>query len=125
MSYTDDSVIYTVDELTVLEDGIYEMNNSSVIHKVRIELVTADDVKEFSNLCKTVKNHDVYIKGVDEFDKPWQMNAKSFLGTLALTAAVEERNKEKEEMRNIVNWNTIYVESTYPNLYTLVSKFAK
>lgn len=100
-------------------------------NKVKIELVTSADVNEFCELCKTVKDHDVYIKGFDEFGKPWQMNAKSFLGTLALTAVIEEqiatveKNKEKAEKRNIVDWNTIYVESTYPNIYTLISKFAR
>lgn len=94
-------------------------------YKVRIELVTSEDVKEFSALCKTIKDHDIDIKGFDEFGKPWQMNAKSFLGTLALTAAIAKKNEEKAEMRNIVDWNTIYAESTYSNLYTLLSKFAR
>jgi hypothetical protein len=103
----------------------------SETYKAKIELVTSDDVSEFSALCSSIKDHDFYIKGNDEFGKPWQMNAKSFLGTLTLTACIEdqiktvERNVEKAEMRNSVDWNTIYVESTYPNLYTLVEKFAR
>ena len=105
------------------------MNNET--NKVYIELVTSSDVEEFCRLCNTVDSHDIYVKGFDEFGKPWQMNAKSFLGTLTLTAIIEEqiatvkKNKEKAEKRGIVDWNTIYAESTYPNLYTLLSKFAR
>jgi len=94
-------------------------------YRARIELITSDDIKEFCNLCKTVDNHDIYIKGFDEFGRPWVMNAKSMLGTLALTTAMEKRNQEKVEKRGIVDWNTIYVESTYPFLHTLLSKFTR
>ena len=103
----------------------------SETYKAKIELVTSDDVSEFSALCSSIKDHDFYIKGNDEFGKPWQMNAKSFLGTLTLTACIEEqiktveRNVEKAEMRNSVDWNTIYVESTYPFLHTLLNKFTR
>ena len=100
------------------------MSNETT-YRAKVELVTSSDVKEFSELCKTVENHDIYIKGFDEDGRPWQMNAKSFLGTIALTAAIEERNKHKEQMRNIVDWNTIYVESTYPFLHTILSKFTR
>lgn len=92
--------------------------------KVKIELVTSNDVAEFSELCKTI-DEDVYIKGIDEFGKEWIMNAKSVLGTLAITAVIEEKNKEKTRQLSIVDWNTIYAESDYPHLYTLLSKFAR
>lgn len=99
--------------------------NNEMTYRARIELVTSDDITEFCDLCKTVEDHDIYIKGFDEFGRPWVMNAKSMIGTLALSAAMERRNKEKAEMRGIVDWNTIYVESTYPFLYTLLNKFTK
>lgn len=99
--------------------------SNEMTYRARLELVTSDDINEFCELCKTVKDHDIYIKGFDEFGRPWVMNAKSMLGTLALTTAMERRNQEKAEKRGIVDWNTIYVESTYPKLYTLVEKFAR
>ena len=85
------------------------MSNETT-YRAKVELVTSSDVKEFSELCKTVEDHDIYIKGFDEDGRPWQMNAKSFLGTIALTAAIEERNKQKEQMKNIVDLKKFKVQ---------------
>ena len=99
--------------------------SNEMTYRARLELVTSDDINEFCELCKTVEDHDIYIKGFDEFGRPWAMNAKSMLGTLALTTAMERKNQEKAEKRGIVDWNTIYVESTYPFLHTLLGKFTR
>ena len=49
------------------------MSNETT-YRAKVELVTSSDVKEFSELCKTVEDHDIYIKGFDEDGRPWQMN---------------------------------------------------
>ena len=105
--------------------------NDERLYQVKIELVTSEDIQEFVDLCNTVEDYEIVLKGYDEKGKPWQMNAKSLIGTAALTAIVQEqkeivkRNEEKAEMRGIVDWNTIYAESTYPFLYSLLNKFAR
>lgn len=104
---------------------------SNETYRAKIELVTSSDIEEFVALCNQVEDHEFALKGFDEKGKPWQMNAKSMIGTAALAAIVNEqkriteRDKEKAEMRGIVDWNTIYVESTYPFLHTLLGKFTR
>ena len=46
------------------------------IYKTYIELVTTDDVDEFTNICKTIKE-DVKVKGLDENGCDWCLSAKS------------------------------------------------
>lgn len=117
----------------------------SITNRVYIELVTSNDAQELCDICKGIPE-DVYLKGYDDQGKPWQMNAKSYLGVLAMAALLNkqeeegelsneevkeivdeviENNTKKEEKISIVDWNTIYVESKNPRLYTYVQKFAR
>lgn len=105
--------------------------SNEMTYRAKIELITSSDIEEFVTLCNQVEDHDITIVGLDEKGKPWRMNAKSMIGTAALTAIINEqkeitkRDQKKTEKMGIVDWNTIYVESTYPFLHTLLNKFTR
>lgn len=86
--------------------------------RANIELVTVDDVKEFTNLVKTVVK-DVRIIGKDENGNNWNLSAKSLFGNLMLANRVQDKDKV-----SMLDWNTIAVECE-DDIYGLISKFVK
>lgn len=99
--------------------NLEEMDGEKV-YRTYIELVTENDVDEFTNICKTV-SEEVMIKGLDENGCKWEMSAKSLLNSLIMKEII--RNKKQSTAHN-VDWNTIYVECER-DIYSLISKFAK
>ena len=100
------------------------MDNIPDTYQVKIELVTTEDVTEFTNLCKSIEA-DVFIKGKDEYGTEFTLNAKSFMGNLAMTALVKSRETiKKEKTAHSIDWNTIYVESE-ADIYNTIKKFAR
>lgn len=113
----------TIDDLILIKDNNFcdlDESNKKQLYKTYIELVTEDDVDEFTNICKSI-SEDVFIKGKDEYGSKWEMNAKSLLNSLLMKEII--KNKKQSTAHN-VDWNTIYVECER-DIYSLISKFAK
>lgn len=90
--------------------------------RVRIELVTVQDVQEFTELVGTV-DCDVRLVGKDENGNHWELSAKSLYGSLIL-ASHAKKNAEREHTAHEVDWNTIYCECE-KDIYSLIRKFTR
>lgn len=89
-------------------------------YKVYIELNSHSDVEEFVNICSQIPE-EVILRGKDEYDHDWFLNAKSLLCSLIMSAKLQ---KKREHNAHEVDWNTIYVECER-DIYHLIHKFAK
>lgn len=84
-------------------DELFGMD--SLPHRIKINLITADDAIRFVNkIAKYVGDDDVIIKLVDKAN--WVINAKSLLG--CMTA---------------VEWKEVWVYSNI-DIYTQIEEFA-
>ncbi len=88
--------------------------------RVPIELVTAQDVKEFTSICQGV-DVDVRVIGKDENGNPWELSAKSLFCSLILSAQVQMKRKHTA---HDVDWKTIYCVCQ-KDIYTQIRKFVK
>ena len=87
--------------------------------KYRIELVTANDVKEFTKIVQSV-DVDVRLEGKDEHGHHWELSAKSMLCTLLLGGHIQHRLLSPQD----IDWNTIYC-SCEKDIYPLIKEFIK
>lgn len=88
--------------------------------KVKIELVSDEDVRRFTELVKTVAC-DVRLTGKDENGADWNLSAKSLLCSLLLTA---KQQREREHTAHDVDWNTIWCECE-EDIYSLISDYVR
>ena len=58
--------------------------------KYEIELITEQDVQEFTKLVQSV-DCDVRLMGKDEHGNPWELSAKSMLCVLLLGGHIQHR----------------------------------
>ena len=86
--------------------------------KVKIELVSDEDVRKFTDLVKTV-SCDVRLIGKDENGSDWSLSAKSLLCSLFLSV---KQQKEREHTAHDVDWNTIWCECD-EDIYSLIREF--
>lgn len=87
-----------------------------------IELVTVQDVKEFTDIAKSVKDYDVDLYGKDENGNDWCLSAKTLYDSL--TRSKRESSNKKTSSAHNVDWNTIHCVCK-KDIYSLISKFAK
>ena len=88
--------------------------------RVPIELVTMDDIEQFTNLVKTV-DCDVRLTGGDENGCYWDLSAKSLYGSLILASSLQRKRKHTAHE---VDWNTIYCECE-KDIYELIKNYVK
>lgn len=88
--------------------------------KVALELVTVEDVKNFTELVQTV-DCDVRLTGKDENGHDWNLSAKSLYGSLILTSSLQ---KDREHTAHDVDWNTIWCECE-EDIYSLIKPYVK
>lgn len=69
----------------------------------KIELVTAGDVSEFTDVVSQI-NEDVTLVGKDENGNNWTVSGKSLLANLLLVDGVK---RAKDNPSHNVDWNTI------------------
>lgn len=87
--------------------------------KYEIELVTKQDVQDFTKIVQKV-DCDVRLKGKDENGSPWELSAKSMLCVLLIGGHIEHRNHVPQD----IDWNTIYCECER-DIYPLIKKYVK
>jgi hypothetical protein len=104
------------------ENKNYENTGTPEKMRVVIELVTAQDVQEFTAIVAEV-DCDVRLVGKDEHGNDWNLSAKSLYGSLILASHAKE-NAEREHTAHEVDWNTIYCECE-KDIYSLIRKFAR
>ena len=109
---------------TEIKEPIAETTTEVAKPKMRavIELVTTQDVQEFTELVKTV-DCDVRLVGKDENGHDWNLSAKSLFGSLILASHAKE-NAKREHNAHEVDWNTIYCECE-KDIYNLIRKFVR
>ena len=73
--------------------------------RVKIELDSFEDIKEFSEKVQTVIP-DVRLIGKDENGNEWNLSAKSLLCSVVIAQNLQNREHTAHE----VDWNTIYCE---------------
>jgi hypothetical protein len=88
--------------------------------KVALELVTVEDVKNFTNLAQTV-DCDVRLTGKDENGNDWNLSAKSLYGSLILTSSLQ---KDRKHTAHNVDWNTIWCECE-EDIYSLIKDYVR
>jgi hypothetical protein len=88
--------------------------------RVALELITVNDVENFTNLVKTV-DCDVRLIGKDENGHDWNLSAKSLYGSLILTSSLQ---KGREHTAHDVDWNTIWCECE-EDIYNLIKDYVK
>ena len=87
--------------------------------KYEIELITAQDVQEFTKLVQSV-DCDVRLMGKDEHGNPWELSAKSMLCVLLLGGHIQNRLHSEQN----IDWNAIYWECD-KDIYPVIRKFIK
>ena len=87
--------------------------------KYEIELITKQDVQDFTKIVQKV-DRDVRLKGKDENGAPWELSAKSMLCVLLIGGHIEHRNHVPQD----IDWNTIYCECER-DIYPLIKKYVK
>jgi hypothetical protein len=90
--------------------------------RVALELITVGDVKNFTELVKTI-DYDVRLTGKDENGSEWNISAKSLYGSLILASNAQE-NKNREHTAHDVDWNTIWCECEV-DIYNLIKDYVK
>ncbi len=88
--------------------------------RVPIELVTAQDVKEFTQICQGV-DAEVRVIGKDEHGSPWELSAKSLFCSLILSAQVQMK---RSCTAHDVDWNTIICVCE-KDIYSQIKRFVK
>ena len=73
--------------------------------KARIELVSSEAIKKFTDAVKTVTS-DVRLIGKDENGSDWNLSAKSLLCSLVM----EKKLQDREHTAHDLDWNTLWVE---------------
>lgn len=74
--------------------------------KVKVNLITIDDVKNFVNIVRDVP-YDVRLKGVDENGSDWDISGKSLLASLVVS---QREQLHREHTAHEVDWDTIWCE---------------
>ena len=87
--------------------------------KYEIELITAQDVQEFTKLVQSV-DCDVRLMGKDEHGNPWELSAKSMLCVLLLGGHIQHRLHSAQN----IAWKAIYCECD-KDIYPVIRKFVK
>lgn len=87
--------------------------------KAKIELVTVEDVKRFSEIARGV-SCDVRLTGKDENGSDWAFSAKSLLCSLILESKIKYSSKESSPHN--VDWGSIWVECE-EDIYSLIKDF--
>lgn len=93
--------------------------NEKQMYRVYIELNTAGEVQEFTDICSTIPV-EVMMGGKDENGCDWSLSAKSLMCSLVMNARLQEH---REHTAHEVDWNTVYVECE-EDIYSKISKFA-
>lgn len=88
--------------------------------RVRVELPSAEEVKEFTRIAQQVEC-DVRLLGKDENGNDWNLSAKSLLCSLLVEV---KHQKNREHNAHEVDWNTIWCECE-KDIYSLIQKFVK
>ena len=104
----------TIDDLILIKDNNFcdlDESNKKQLYKTYIELVTEDDVDEFTNICKSI-SEDVFIKGKDEYGSKWEMNAKSLLNSLLMKEIIKNK-KTKHSTQCWLEYNLCGVWKRY------------
>lgn len=90
------------------------------MHRYVLELVTVDDVKEFTEAVSNVRS-DVRLTGKDENGCKWELSGKSLLCSLIVPVGAQTwRTHTAHE----VDWNTVQCECE-EDIYSRISKFVK
>ena len=87
--------------------------------KYEIELITEQDVQEFTKLVQSV-DCDVRLMGKDEHGNPWELSAKSMLCVLLLGGHIQHRLHSAQN----IDWKAIYCECD-KDIYPVIRKFIK
>lgn len=75
--------------------------------RVRINLVTIQDVEEFVHIVKGVEG-EVRLIGKDENGCDWNISGKSLLASLVIS---QREQINREHTAHEVDWNTLWCES--------------
>ena len=87
--------------------------------KYKIELITLDDVKEFTQLVQRAVG-DVRLSGKDEYGSSWELSAKSALCVFLLGGHIQHIIHNDQN----IDWNTIVCDCD-ASVYPLIKKFVK
>lgn len=86
--------------------------------RVKINLITIQDVEAFVNIAKKV-NGDVRLIGKDENGCDWNISGKSLLASLVIS---QREQIHREHTAHEVDWNTIWCESE-EDIYSDIKPF--
>lgn len=86
--------------------------------RVKVSLVTIDDVKIFVNAVKEV-SADVRLKGKDENGADWDISGKSLLASLIIS---QQDQLHRTHTAHEVDWDTIWCECE-EDIYSKIRDF--
>ena len=85
---------------------------------MKIEFTSAEDIRKFSELVKTV-DCDVRLIGKDENGNAWELSAKSLFCSLIMEAKYQ---RNRTHTAHDVDWNTLWCECD-KDIYSLIRDF--